>query len=86
LLLAIFSRNVTLFKQRRIQPWALALGIIGNFSVLCVSDLLRNCWQAFIQTLQLPNRELHPKKEDVIQVLQIGLIVGLIGLLVAFNI
>jgi len=50
-----------------------------------------HCWTsitkdlaALDELLQSPNRELHPRKEDVIQVLQIGLIVSLIGLSLAF--
>lgn len=59
------------------------LGIIGIL-VLCFRLYWVNRYRRLDKLLQSPNRELHPKKGDVIQVLQIGLIASLIGLLLAF--
>lgn len=84
LFLAIFSRNAT--AQTTANPvmgFGVFLGIIGIL-VLCFRLYWINRYRRFDKLLQSPNRELHPRKEDVIQVLQTGLIVSLIGLLLAF--
>lgn len=51
--------------------------------ILCFRVYWAFRYRRLAKRLQLPERELHPSKEDVIQVLRIGLIVSLIGLLVA---
>jgi hypothetical protein len=84
LLLAIFSRNVT--AQTTTNPvmgFGVFLGIIGIL-VLCFRLYLSFRYRRLYKLLQSPNRELHPRKEDVIQVLSTGLMVSLIGLLLAF--
>lgn len=84
LLLAIFSRNVT--AQTTTNPvmgFGVFLGIIGIL-VLCFRLYWSFRYRRLDKLLQSPNRELHPRKEDVIQVLSTGLIVSLIGLLLAF--
>ncbi len=59
------------------------LGIIGIL-VLCFRLYLSFRYRRLDKLLQSPSRELHPRKEEVIQVLSTGLIVSLIGLLLAF--
>lgn len=84
LLLAIFSRNVT--AQTTTNPvmgFGIFLGIIGIL-LLCFRLYLSFRYRRLAKFLQLPNRELHPKKEDILQVLSTGLIISLIGLLLAF--
>lgn len=41
-------------------------------------------YRKMAKLLQTPNSENHPKKEEVIKNLQIGLLVSLVGLLIAF--
>jgi len=84
LFLAIFSRNVT--AQTTTNPvmgFGVFLGIIGIL-LLCFRLYLSFRYRRLAKRLQLPNRELHPKKEDILQVLSTGLIISLIGLLLAF--
>lgn len=84
LLLAIFSRSLTV--QTMTNPamgFGVFLGIIGIL-VLCFRLFLSFRYRRLDKLLQSPNRELHPKKEDIIQVLTTGLIVSLIGLFLAF--
>jgi Protein of unknown function (DUF3611) len=84
LFLAIFSRNATVHTTTNsVMGFGVFLGIIG---LLVVSFRLYwvNRYRRLDKILQSPARELHPRKEDVIQVLQIGLIVSLVGLLLAF--
>jgi uncharacterized membrane protein YidH (DUF202 family) len=84
LLLAIFSRNSTVqTTTNSVMGFGVFLGIIGIL-VLCFRLYWANRYRRLDKLLQSPNRELHPRKEEVIQVLQIGLIVSLIGLLLAF--
>lgn len=84
LFLAIFSRNATAqTTTNSVMGFGVFLGIIGIL-VLCFRLYWINRYRRFDKLLQSPNRELHPRKEDVIQVLQTGLIVSLIGLLLAF--
>ncbi len=59
------------------------LGVVGLL-VLCFRLYWASRYRRLDKLLQSPLRELHPRKEDIIQVLQIGLIVSLIGLLLAF--
>ncbi|MDF5714466.1 MAG: DUF3611 family protein [Rhizonema sp. NSF051] len=85
LLLAIFSRNVTVqtTTTNSVMGLGVFFGIIGIL-VLCFRLYWINRYRRLDKLLQSPNHELHPRKEDVIQVLQTGLIVSLIGLLLAF--
>ncbi len=84
LLLAIFSRSSTFQTMTNpVMGFGVFLGIIGILVLF-----FRLYWvfryRRLDKLLQSPNRELHPRKEDVIQVLRIGLIVSLIGLLLGF--
>lgn len=84
LFLAIFSRNVTAQTTiNSVMGFGVFFGILGIL-VLCFRLYWVNRYRRFDKLLQSPNRELHPRKEEVIQVLQIGLIASLIGLLLAF--
>ncbi|GAB1542402.1 hypothetical protein NUACC21_50760 [Scytonema sp. NUACC21] len=84
LLLAIFSRNVTeQTTTNLVMQVGVFLGIIG-FLVLCFRLYLSSHYRRLDKLLQTPNSELHPSKEDVLRVLNTGLIVSLIGLLLAF--
>ncbi|MFN6485840.1 MULTISPECIES: DUF3611 family protein [unclassified Nostoc] len=84
LLLAIFSRNLTpQTTTNSVMAFGVFLGIMGIL-VLCFRLYWVNRYRRLDKLLQSPNRELHPSKQDVIQVLQIGLIASTIGLLLAF--
>lgn len=83
LLLAIFSRNFTGQTTNPVMGFGVFLGIIGIL-LLCFRLYLSFRYRRLARRLQLPERELHPRKEDIIQVLSIGIIVSLTGLLFAF--
>lgn len=85
LLFAMFSRNVGTGDQTNNAG-------IGFGIFLAVCALLILCFRVYwafryrrlAKRLQAPNSSPHPSKEDIIQVLRIGLIVSLVGLLLAF--
>jgi hypothetical protein len=84
LLLAVFSRNVT--DQKTTNPvmgFGVFLGISGIL-VLCFRLYLSFRYRRLDKLLQSLSRELNPKKEDVIGILNTGLIVSLLGLALAF--
>jgi len=84
LLLAIVSRNVTAQTTTNpVMEFGVFLGIIGIL-VLCFRLYLSFRYKRLDKLLQSSNRELHPRKEDVIKALSTGLIVSFIGLLLAF--
>lgn len=84
LLLAIFSRNATVqTTTNSVMGFGVFLGIMGIL-VLCFRLYWANRYRRLGKILQSPNRELHPRKDEVIQVLQVGLIVSFLGLLLAF--
>lgn len=84
LILAIFSRNSTVqTTTNTVMGFGVLLGIVGIL-VLCFRLYLSFRYRRLDKILQSPTRELHPKKDDVIQILSTGLIVSLIGLLLAF--
>jgi Protein of unknown function (DUF3611) len=84
LFLAIFSRNSTVqTTTNSAMQFGAFLGIFGIL-VLCFRLYWGNRYRHFDKLLQSPNRELHPRKQDVIQVLEIGLIASLVGLVLAF--
>ena len=83
LLFAMFSRNLTAQTNNPGIWFGIFLAIVGIL-VLCFRIYWVNRYRRLDKLLQSPNRELHPRKEDVIQVLRIGLIVSLVGLLLAF--
>ncbi len=85
LLLAILSRNFT--GQTTTNP-VMGFGVflaISGILVLCFRLYLSFRYRRLDKRLQSHNREVHPNKEDIIQVLSSGLIVSLIGLLLAFS-
>ncbi|MCU0548241.1 MAG: DUF3611 family protein [Leptolyngbya sp. Prado105] len=84
LLLSIFSRNLT--PQATTNPlmgFGVFVGITGIL-VLCFRLYLSFRYRSLDKQLQSPNRESHPTKESVAQLLGTGAIVSLIGLLLAF--
>ena len=83
LLLAIFSRNVTDQTTNRAMGFGVFLGIIGIL-LLCFRLYFSFRYRRLGKLLQSPERELHPRKEDVLQLLNTGLIISLIGLSLAF--
>ncbi|BAZ08470.1 hypothetical protein NIES4071_02750 [Calothrix sp. NIES-4071] len=84
LFLAIFSRNLTAQPTTNtVMGFGVFLGVIGIL-VLCFRLYWANRYRRLSNLLQAPNRELHPRKEEVIQVLQVGIIVSLVGLFLAF--
>jgi uncharacterized membrane protein YidH (DUF202 family) len=81
--LAIFSRNLSVQTNNA----GIGLGIflaIGGILLLCFRVYWAFRYRRLAKRLQSPNRELHPRKEDIIKVLEIGLIVSLLGMLLAF--
>ena len=72
--------------QGELEPvmgFGVVLSIIGILT-LCIRIYWANSYRRLDKVLQSPNRELSPKKEDVIQVLRTGLIISLSGLVLAF--
>lgn len=84
LLLAVFSRSsIVQTTTNSAMQAGVFLGVIGIL-VLCFRLYWGNRYRRLDKLLQSPNRELHPRKQDVIQVLEIALIASLIGLALAF--
>lgn len=83
LLLAIFSRNATTQADNPAIGFGIFLGIVG-IVLLCLRVYWAFRYRRLANRLQSPNVELHPKREDVIRILQFGLIVSAVGLLLAF--
>lgn len=85
LLFAMFSRNVGAGDQTNNAGigFGIFLAVCGIL-VLCFRVYWAFRYRRLARRLQAPNPNLHPKKEDIIQVLRIGLIVSLVGLLLAF--
>lgn len=83
LLLVLFSRS---FSIQSNNPF---IGFSIFLSICALVTLGFRVYWAFRYTrmakrLQQPNPNLHPKREEVIRVLRIGLIVSLAGLVLAF--
>jgi len=84
LFLAMFSRNITVqTRTNSAMGFGIFFGVLGLL-VVCFRLYWVNRYRRLDKILQSPVRELHPKKEDIIQILQIGLIVSLVGLFLAF--
>lgn len=85
LLFAIFSRNAGAGPQT--NNAGIGFGIFLAVCGLLVLGL-RIYWafhyRRLARRLQAPDPSLHPSKEDIVQVLRIGLIGSLVGLLLAF--
>ncbi len=83
LLFASFSRNITVETNNPGIGFGIFLAIVGIL-LLCFRVYWAFRCRRLARLLEAPNPEIHPRKEDVIQVLKIGLIVSLVGLLIAF--
>jgi len=83
LLFAMFSRNIGVQTDNASTGVGIFLAIVGIL-LLCFRVYWSFRYRQLAKRLQLPDRELHPKKESIIQVLKIGLIVSLAGILLAF--
>ncbi|MEB3178283.1 MAG: DUF3611 family protein [Nostocaceae cyanobacterium] len=83
LVFAIFSRNLTTFTDNPGIGFGIFLAIVGIL-LLGFQIYWDFRYRVLARRLQAPNPEIHPKKENVIQVLRIGLIISLVGLLIAF--
>ncbi len=82
-LLAYFSRNITTQTSNAGIGFGIFLAIVGIL-LLCFRVYWALRYRKMAKLLQTPNSQNHPKKEDVIQNLRIGLLVSLVGLLIAF--
>ncbi|MFH7029552.1 MAG: DUF3611 family protein [Heteroscytonema crispum UTEX LB 1556] len=83
LLLAMFSRNIGVQTGNAGAGLGIFLAIVGIL-ILCFRVYWSFRYRQLAKRLQLSDRELHPKREDIIQVLKIGLIVSLVGIFLAF--
>ena len=83
LLFAMFSRNFTAQTSSPGIGFGIFLAIVGML-LLCFRVYWAFRYRRLAKRLQAPNRELHPRKEDIIEVLRIGLIASLVGILIAF--
>ena len=83
LVFAIFSRNLTAQTNNPGIGFGIFLAISGIL-VLCFRVYWAFRYRRLARRLQSPERELQPRKEEIVQVLRIGLIVSLVGLLLAF--
>lgn len=80
---AIFSRNLSDVTDNAGIGFSIFLGAIGILLV-CFRVYWASRYRRLAKLLQSPERESHPSKDDVIQALRIGLIVSLVGMLLAF--
>lgn len=83
LLLAMFSRNITTQADSPVIGFGIFLAII-SILLLCFRVYWAFRYRGLAKRLQAPNPEIHPKKEDIVQVLNLGLIVSFVGMLIAF--
>lgn len=83
LIFATFSRSLSVTADNPAIGTSIFLAIVG---ILLAS--FRIFWafrnRRLARRLQLSDRQLHPRKEEVIQALKIGLIVSFVGMLLAF--
>lgn len=80
---AVFSRNFSVATDNAAIGLSIFLAVIGVV-LACFSIFWAFRDRRLARRLQSSNRELHPRKEEVIQALKIGLIVSFIGMLLAF--
>lgn len=80
---AIFSRSFSVATDSAVIGLSIFLAVVGvllaAFSIVWAFRDRR-----LARRLQSPDRALHPRKEEVIQALKIGLIISFIGMLLAF--
>lgn len=81
--LSCFSRSITTQTNNAGIGFGIFLAIVGIL-LLCFRVYWAFRYRKMAKLLQTPNSENHPKKEEVIKNLQIGLLVSLVGLLIAF--
>jgi len=83
LMFAVFSRSLSAATDNAAIGFSIFFAVIG---VLLAG--FRIFWafrgRVLARRLQSPDRELHPRKEEIIQALKIGLIVSFVGMLLAF--
>ncbi|MUL39276.1 DUF3611 family protein [Gloeocapsopsis dulcis] len=80
---AVFSRSLSVATDNAAIGLSIFLAIVGMI-LACFRIFWTFRGRDLARRLQLPERELHPKKEEVIQALKIGLIVSFVGMLLAF--
>lgn len=83
LLFTSFSRNISAQTNNPGIGFGIFLAII-SILLLCFRVYWAFRYRRLAKRLQAPTLEINPNKEDVIQVLRVGLIVSLVGLLIAF--
>lgn len=83
LLFAMFSRNLSAQTDNPGIGLGIFLAVVGVL-LLCFRIYWAFRYRRLAKRLQTPLSELHPKKEDVIKVLRIGLIVSLVAIIIAF--
>lgn len=81
--LSCFSRGITTQTNNAGIGFGIFLAIV-SILLLCFRVYWAFHYRKMAKLLQTPNSENHPKKSDVIKSLKIGLIVSLVGLLIAF--
>ena len=83
LVFALLSRNLTAATDNPGIGFGVFLAAIAIL-LLCFRVYFAFRYRRLAKRLQEPNSEIHPKKEEVIKALRIGLIASAIGLLLAF--
>lgn len=80
---AVFSRSLSVATDNAAIGLSIFLAVVGVL-LACFSIFWAFRDRRLARRLQLPERELHPRKEEIIQALKIGLIVSFVGMLLAF--
>lgn len=83
LLLAWFSRNVSTLTNNAGIGFGIFLGVVGIL-LLCFRIYYALRYRRLAKLIQTSNSQIPLKKEDVIKVLRMGLIISLLGLLISF--
>jgi Protein of unknown function (DUF3611) len=83
LLFAMFSRNMTEITNNAGIGFGIFLAIVGIL-LLCFRVFWDFRYRLIGRRLQAANPQIHPKRENIIQTLRIGLVSSLVGLLIAF--
>jgi Protein of unknown function (DUF3611) len=83
LIFAILSRNVGETTDNLGISISIFLAVVGVL-LACFSIVWAFKSRSLARRLQSSDRTIHPRKEEVIQALKIGLIVSFIGMLIAF--
>jgi Protein of unknown function (DUF3611) len=83
LIFAILSRNVGETSDSVGISFSIFLAVVGVL-LACFSIVWAFRDRGLARRLQSSDRTIHPRKEEVIQALKIGLIVSFVGMLIAF--